>query len=174
MILVWLLMTASSDTMSAAPHATAQIKVLESVRLAAGTPVRLVTPAAIESRAIRQGQRLALTLADDVTVGARVVIPRGTPAVGEVDSLTEKSTGGVAGRFMVKPLFIEWRGERIHLRGGREAQGDSQVAASALTSVLLSGLGVLISGTSANLPAGSIIEAEIRSHVSVVPPAPSN
>ena len=139
------------------------------VVLPAWTPVRLVTQAIIDSRSARQGQRFGLTITEDVKVGERIVIPRGTPAVGEIEVLTQKGAGGNSGHLVLAPLFIDWAGDRIYLRGHSETAGKGAVGASVATQVLLSPLGFFISGKSATLPAGSAIEAEIRNDVKVVP-----
>jgi len=139
------------------------------VTLPGMTPVRLATRDVIDSRSVRQGQRFALTVTAPVKLGERIVIPAGTPAVGEVETLAAKSSGGRAARLALVPLFIEWRGERIFLRGRREEAGGSSVGASVAVTVLLSPLGGLISGKSATVPAGSVIDGEFRSEVKVVP-----
>jgi hypothetical protein len=139
------------------------------IMLPASTPVRLATQAAIDSRSVRQGQRFALRVTEPVKVGDRIIIPLGTVAVGEVEAVDARSSGGRAGKLALVPLFIEWRGERIFLRGRREQVGVSNVGASVAVTVLFSPLGGLISGRSASLPAGSVIDGEIRSDVKIAP-----
>lgn len=152
----------------AVPGVVTEASADGTVTLAAMTPVRLATRNVIDSRSVRQGQRFALAVTEPVKLGERFVIPAGTPAVGEVEAVTAKSSGGLAGKLALVPLFIEWRGERIFLRGRREEAGGSGVGASVAVTVLLSPLGGLISGQSATVPAGSIIDGEIRSDVRVV------
>lgn len=163
-----LLLLAAADAQVAAPAPVPSISPTRSFLLPAFTPVRLVTQAAIDSRSVRQGQRFALTVTEDVSVGDRIVIPRGTPAVGEIEAVAKKSTGGNAGRLVLVPLFIEWNGDRIYLRGRSEADGQGAVGASVATQILLSPLGVLISGRSASVPAGSSLDGEVRNNVMVI------
>lgn len=140
------------------------------VKVPAWTPIKLMTEAAIDSRSVRQGQRFGLTVAEDIRIGDAIVIPRGTAAVGEIEAVAQRSTGGNAGRLVLTPLFIEWQGERIYLSGRSENSGKAAVGASVATQILLSPLGVLISGRSATVPAGSVIDAEVRNDVTVASP----
>jgi hypothetical protein len=135
------------------------------VRLAAGVKIRFVTDGAIDSRSIQQGQRFGLTVADEVLVGSQLVIPRGTRAVGEVDSVTDRGSFGRGATFVLRPLFIDLNGQRINLVGSTEAKGKSQVGAAAVTTVLVGAVGLLITGRSATLPAGSTMTGEVRNDV---------
>ena len=170
MIVAALLLSTAQVAATAAPAQVAPPPAsIQAVLLPAWTPVRLVTQALIDSRSAHQGQRFGLTITEDVKVGDRIVIPRSTPAVGEVEVLAQKSPGGNSGRLVLAPLFIDWAGDRIYLRGHSETAGKGAVGASVATQVLLSPLGFFISGKSATLPAGSVIEAETRNDVKVIP-----
>lgn len=137
------------------------------VRLPAGTSVRFTTNGPIDSRSIRQGERFGLTVADDVMAGAQLVIPRGTPAVGEVEALSDRGSFGRGAKFTLVPLFVDFGGQRINLTGKTKSEGRSQIGAAAVTTVLIGGVGLLITGRSATLPAGSELRGEIRSDVSL-------
>lgn len=167
MILVALLM----QTAVAEPAAPAPIAAVQPWRpvLQAGTPVQLVTTGVIDSRSIRQGQRFGMAVAADVMVDGKVAIPKGTPATAEVASTTEKGMFGKAAAFTIEPLFIEFPGQRVTLAGELTGQGKKQVAAAAATTVLVSALGMFITGKSATLPAGSELGAYIRTDA-VLPP----
>lgn len=138
-----------------------------SVVLPAGTSVRFTTNGPIDSRSIRQGQRFGLTVADDVIIGTSTLIPRGTPAVGEVEAVSDRTQFGKGAKFTLRPLFIEFGGQRINLVGTATTKGRNQVGAAAVTTVLIGGIGLLITGRSATLSAGSELRGEIRSDVSL-------
>src|SRR4249919_3707881 len=97
------------------------------VRLPAGTQIRFVTDAELRSQSLLQGQRFGLTVAEDVMAGSILVIPRGTPAVGEIDSLSEKGMFGKSAKFTLRPLFIELGGKRVNLEGVTPRKGDKAV-----------------------------------------------
>jgi hypothetical protein len=136
------------------------------VILPAGTPVRLATVGEIHSKSIRQGQRLALTVTEDVKVGDRLLIARGTPAVGEIESVSDTGMMGKAGKFSLVPLFVELPGRRVNLVGEQQTRGKRQVGAAAVTSVITT-FGIFITGKSAILPAGSPLVGEVRTDVEV-------
>jgi hypothetical protein len=133
----------------------------------AGTPVRLTIVAPINSRSFIQGQRFALRLAEDLAVGSRVVIPRGTAAVGEVEAVSGKGMFGKPGRLVLRPLFIDFADERVNLIGASTDKGHDGTAAAAVTTVLIGAFGLVITGKSATVPAGSTLLGRVRSDVSL-------
>lgn len=137
------------------------------VTIRAGTPIRFVTQVPIDSRSVRQGQRFTIVVAEDVLDGDRPLIAKGTPAVGEIESVTEKGMFGKAGGLVLRPLFIELGGTRINLEGATEASGKEQLGGAAVATVLTGGLGLIITGKSAQLPAGSPLLGRVRSDTTV-------
>ena len=162
-----LLLQAGSPAASAYPARTAEAP--SQVRLPAGTPIRLVTDVEIHSKSLVQGQRFGLRIADDVMVGSALVIPRGTPAVGEVEFLSEKGMFGKSAKFTLRPLFIELSGQRVNLDGATSQRGNRAVTEAAITTVLTGGLGVFITGKSASLPAGSSMDGTVRDDALIAP-----
>jgi hypothetical protein len=134
--------------------------------LPAGTALRLTTVDEISSRSVRQGQRFALRVANDVLVGSRIVIPSGTAAVGEVEALSGKGMFGKAARLSLQPLFVDLAGERVNLLGTSETRGHGATTAAAIATVF-SPLGLLITGKSVVVPAGTVLYARVRSDVVV-------
>lgn len=135
-------------------------------QLPAGTPMRLATLAEISSRAVVQGQRFALQVADDVTVDDKVLIPKGTPATGEVEAISGKGMFGKPARLVLQPLFVEVGGHRVNLVGDAEHRGkDATAGAAAVT--LITPLGLFITGKTAVVPAGTPLFARVRSDVTL-------
>ena len=137
------------------------------VTIPAGTPVHLTTVAPLDSRSVKQGQRFELKVAEDVRVGPITAIPRGTSAVGEIEAVSGKGMVGKAGRLVLQPLFITVGGEPVYLAGGADERGADATTGVAVGSLLLSGLGMFITGKSASIAPGTKIDARIRSDVSV-------
>ena len=133
--------------------------------LPAGTPVRLTTTGPLDSRRVIQGQRFPLKIEEDVAIGSRVVIPRGTAAVGEVEAVSGKGMFGKAGKLVLAPLFVEINGRRVALAGGTQQSGKDATAGAAVASVITP-LGLIITGKSATVPAGSVIFGRVRSDFS--------
>ena len=135
--------------------------------LPAETPVRLTTLTAVDSRSAVQGSRFALTVADDISVGSDIIIPRGTPAVGEVEAVNGKGMFGQAGKLVLRPLFIDMNGRRINLVGTTSHHGSDATAAAAVTTAITP-FGLFITGKSAAVPAGSVLFGQVRSDVSLL------
>ena len=155
MILAALMLAAQTATATVIPPPPPLPAIAPTpLRLVSGTPIRFVTNGAIDSRSVQQGQRFALTVTDDVITESVVVVPRGTAAVGEVDAVTEKGQFGKAASLSLRPLFIELNGQRINLVGLNESRGHKAVGAAVATTLLIGGLGLLITGKNASLPAG--------------------
>lgn len=134
--------------------------------LPAGTPVRLTTVGPLDSRRVIQGQRLPLRIEEDVVVGSRVIIPRGTAAVGEVEAVSGKGMFGKAGKLVLAPVFVELDGRRVMLMGVTQQSGKDATAGAAVASVLTP-LGLIITGKSATVPAGSVLFGRVRSDFSL-------
>lgn len=161
--MIWsaVLLLVSAQVVGEPTAATAYLEVV----LPEGTPVQLVTINPVHSRSIVQGQRIALEVAEDVLMHSKTVIPRGTPATGEIEALTTKGMFGKAAKFTLRPLFIEVGDRRINLIGERQERGARATAPAAVATVLTGGFGMIITGKSAELPAGSVINAELREDV---------
>jgi len=148
-----------------------------SVAIPAGTPVSFVTIAPISSRSVKQGQRFPLQVGENVTVASQVLIAKGTAAVGEVEAVSAKGMFGKAGSLVLRPLFIDIGGERVNLVGVTADNGHDGTAAAAVTTALIGGFGLIITGKSAVVPAGSQLYGRVRADVTLpvtTPDAPSS
>jgi hypothetical protein len=140
---------------------------MTNIAVPAGTPVQLVTVDPLDSRTVRQGQRFRLRVAEDVTVGSAVVVPRGAAAVGEVEAVSGKGMVGKAGRLQLQPLFVEMAEQRVNLIGTLNERGADSTTGVAVGSLLISSLGIFITGKSASVPAGSLLPARVRTDVTL-------
>lgn len=173
MILAAIALQLASAPLSLGSSPAVPNSVTHLVAVPSETPVRLVTLAPISSRAVRQGQRFELRVDEDVAVGGEVVIPRGTPAVGEVEAVSGTGMFGKPGRLVLQPLFIDIAGQRVNLAGISRDRGHDATAAAAVTTVLVGALGLVITGKSATLPAGTVLFGRVRTDVSLPAGAPS-
>ncbi len=82
--------------------------------------------------------------------------------------MTGKGMFGKPGSLMLRPLFVELGGQRINLDGVIEQRGKKQVGGAAVATVAVGALGLIITGKSATLPAGSRLDGRVRSDVTVV------
>ena len=172
MIAAFLAMQAAAVPATTEAPAPAAEQPAATLIVPAGTPVRLVTTGAIDSRSAKQGQRFGLRLDEDVMGGPTVVIPRGSAAVGEGEAISDKGMFGKAARLVLEPLFIDFAGERVNLIGEKTNRGTDGTTAAAIVT-LVTPLGLAITGKTATKPAGSVLEGRVRTDVAlpVAPPS---
>lgn len=131
--------------------------------LRAGTPVAMRTLEPLSSRKADQGQRFRLAVVAPVLVDGLLVIPAGVEGVGEVRRVVAKGMMGKPGALEIAPLWVEVAGARIPLEGAAGGKGEANVAPIRLGIPLVGPAAGFISGKDAVLPAGTPVEARVRS-----------
>jgi len=138
--------------------------------LPAGTPVRLVTRADLSSRTAAQGDPVELETAEDVRVDGKLVIARGSPALGEVALRRGHGSYGRAGRLEIVLSHVMIGDRPVRLDGRRAARGRSARLPAVSAGIAISGLaGIVIKGGLAVLPAGSPITGFVHRDVPLAP-----
>jgi hypothetical protein len=138
-------------------------------QLPANTPVTLSLNSQVSSKTMRTGDTFPLTVALDVAVDGRVVIPRGTRAVGEVIWRTGRGAFGKSGKMEVAMRYLDLGGRRIPLEGIYRQEGEGNTAAT-VGAVLAAGVvgGLVISGHSAVIPAGRELQGRTLDAIPLV------
>lgn len=118
------------------------------VRIPEGTPLRVRLENDLCSATAQEGQKVALTVVDDVAIGGSVVIPAGAPVLGRVTQAVPKSLGR-NGKvdFSVESLTAA-DGEAIRLRYSRD-----QKSSNALSKGIMSAGALVLFG-----PAGPLLK----------------
>ena len=152
--------TTQATIAPAAPRAVIISPPTESV-LRAGTEVPLVMAESITTngKKIRVGQRIRLQVASDVRLGSAVVIPAGSLAEGEVTDVKFKGMWGKSGRIEARALNVRVGDRMIRLSGTFDDKGVTGTAGVVASIVLVPLAGFFVTGTSANIPAGSGVKA---------------
>ena len=139
--------------------------------IAALTPVVLKIGTLLGSRVSTSGEMFPLTLAEPLVVDGRVVVPAGTPGMGEV--VHAKKTGlGVGGELVLAARYLDFAGQRIRLRsmqvGGKGK--DNQTLSYAVGATV--GLPALfIRGKHIEVPPGTLAEAKVAARFVIPRPA---
>lgn len=107
---------------------------------------------------IKVGHMFRLTVAYDVRSQGKVVIPAGTPAVGEVTWKTGKGVFGKSGKMEVEMRHVDFNGRRIPVTGKFRQEGDGNTLA-AVGAVLLAAPLLVVTGKSAVIPRGRELTA---------------
>ena len=101
------------------------------------------------------------------------VIPVGSPAVGEITDVRNKGMWGKSGNSPRALLYLTVNGRQIRLTGGFDDKGVAGgVGAVAVSAIVFLPAGFFMTGTSARVPAGTIIKAFVDEDVPLaMPPA---
>ncbi len=140
--------------------------------LRAGTEVPLIMAESITTngKKLRVGQRIRMQVATDVRLGSAVVIPVGSLAEGEVTDVKNKGMWGKSGRIEARVLNVRVGERLIRLTGTFDDKGVTGTAAVVTSIVLLPLAGFFVTGTSANIPAGSGVKAFLDEDLRIVVP----
>jgi hypothetical protein len=153
--------TAPAATLAPAPKPAVIIAAPTDSVLRSGTEVPLVMAESITTngKKLREGQRIHLTVASDVRLGSLVVIPAGSLAEGEITDVRNKGMWGKSGRIEARVLSVRVGDRLIRLSGSFDDKGVTGTAAVVGAVLLLPIAGFFMTGTSANIPAGSGVKA---------------
>ena len=159
-----LFVTAASVLLISSPALAQQYQPNQSDQTAATKP-QLVLPANTEivlrmsddltskGGKIDAGHMFRLTVAYDIRVQGTIVIPSGTPAVGEVTKRTGKGVFGKSGKMEVELRHVDLNGRRIPVTGKFRQEGEGNTLA-AVGAIFLTAPLLFVTGKSAVIPRG--------------------
>lgn len=144
--------------------------------LTAKTPVLLVFADEVSSKSAVKDAEVRFRLAEDLRVG-EIVVPKGTPAFGEVVHVQKAGLGGRGGELILAARHLDYRGQRIPLRSLKplatpyagKNRSDAALAASFIPYAGL--MSMFITGGQIVIPAGTEALASVAADtpVSAVP-----
>jgi hypothetical protein len=102
---------------------TVEPLALRDALLRAGTQLELVTDATVNSKTALVGDALKLTLAQDVLVGDRVVLPKGTPVEASITQADPAGHAGTPGDVAFQVHALQVGDHQIALQGGATLEG---------------------------------------------------
>src|SRR4051812_6762113 len=76
------------------------------LRIGTEVPVRTRTELTTQGKSLRVGQRFEVETSEPVSLNGQVVIPVGTPGMGEITSVTNKGMWGKSGHFDARLLYL--------------------------------------------------------------------
>ena len=163
--------------MAIAPAPTvAAVNSAAFLRVGTVVPLKLSEELTTKNKQVRVGQRFRLTTSEDIKVDGQVVIPVGSPAVGEITSVRNKGMWGKSGHIGAQLLYLQVQGRQIRLSGTFDDKGVTGTAGVVAAVVLIPLAGFFTTGTSANIPIGAGVKGFVDEDVSLAfaaqPPAP--
>lgn len=143
----------------------------------AGTEVALITREELttKKKQVRVGQRVQLEVASSVTVNGKVVVPIGTPAVGEVTEVRNKGMWGKSGYIAVRIISMRLGDRTIRLSGTFDDKGVTGTGGVVAAVAFVPIAGFFTTGTSAMIPTGSAVKGFLEEDILFEPvaaPAP--
>jgi len=91
--------------------------------LRAGTRLHLVTGETINSKSVQVGDKIALQLDEDVTLGETVLVPKGTPVEATITQADRSGHLGTPGDIAFEVHSLTVHGTKIPLQGGEALEG---------------------------------------------------
>jgi hypothetical protein len=151
----------ASTTVSAQTTSPIAAPVVTGAVLRTGTevPLKLSEMLTTKGKVLKAGQRIHLEVAEPVLVNGVVVIPAGSPAMGEITEVRNKGMWGKSGHFAGRVLYTTVNGRQLRLTGVFDDKGTAGgVGAVAASAVLIPVAGFFMTGTSAKLDIGTPVK----------------
>jgi hypothetical protein len=135
-------------------------------------PLRLEEELTTKGKQLRVGQRFHLTTTEPVLVNGVNVIPIGTPAEGEITDVRNKGMWGKSGHLAARLLYMTVAGRQIRLSGNFDDKGVAGGwGAAAVSAFVFLPAGFFMTGTSAKVPAGTVVKSFVDEDVPLAMPA---
>jgi len=165
--------TAQAAPVAAASATPIAAPVMANALLRVGTevPLRLSEELTTKGKKLRVGARFHLQTSEPVMVNGVNVIPVGSPAVGEITDVRNKGMWGKSGHLGARILYVTVNGRQIRMSGAFDDKGVAGgVGAVAVSALVFLPAGFFMTGTSAMVPAGTIIKAFVDEDVPLAMP----
>lgn len=134
--------------------------VAQSGVLRAGVEVPLITREELttKKKKLRVGQRFQMEVSANVSSGGVVVIPAGTPAVGEVTEVRNKGMWGKSGYIGARVISMRVGDRNVRLTGTFDDKGVTGTGGVVAAIAFVPIAGFLTTGTSAFIASGSAVK----------------
>jgi hypothetical protein len=145
----------------AVPNATAEASHSAKLLLTRDTAVPLVFASDVSSKTADVGDKVSLTLAEDLKAGDVVVVKKGTAAVAVVTEVDKPRMMGVPGEVFFQVDHLKADDALIRLRGtaAKEGQDKEVKAATLMMSVPVVPIGLFVRGMDAEIKQGASFTA---------------
>jgi hypothetical protein len=141
------------------PALALQRPAAQGTALPANTELLLSMNDDLFTKGIEEGHKFRLTLVRDVMLGDYVVIPKGTPAVGEVTWKTGKGAFGKSGKMEIALRYVDMNGRHVPIEGKYRQEGEGNTAATVAGVIAAGVFAGFITGKSAKIPQGRELKA---------------
>lgn len=128
--------------------------------LRAGTEIPLTTREELttKKKKLRVGQRFQMEVASNIERKGVIVIPAGTPAIGEVTEVRNKGMWGKSGYINARIVSLRLGDRHIRLSGTFDDKGVTGTGGVVAAVAFVPIAGFFTTGTSAMIPSGSAVK----------------
>lgn len=149
-----------SAVLPAQPVAVLAPAVQESIlRAGAEVPLRTREELTTQKKKLRVGQRFQMEVASNIEMNGTVVIPAGTPVVGEITEVRNKGMWGKSGYINARVISLRHGDRTVRLSGTFDDKGVTGTAGVVGAVALVPIAGFFMTGTSARIPNNSPVKA---------------
>jgi hypothetical protein len=171
-IATFAIMAAAANAQTAAPQPAPLILAAPNENvIRAGTEVILRTREELttKKKKLKVGYRFQMEVAEPLRLNNQIIIPAGTPAVGEVTEVRNKGMWGKSGYINGRAISMRIGDRTIRLNGGFDDKGVTGTAGVVAAIAFVPIAGFFTTGTSAAIPAGSNVKAFLDEDITVAP-----
>lgn len=123
--------------------------------------MRLVFASALNSSTATVGDKISLTLADDIKVGTEIVAQKGSAASGTVILVDKAGAGGLPGQVNFEVNSLDAKGTTVKLLGSAAKEGQAKPPNAAILIPVVGPFTLFKHGTDAVIKQGAIFTAAV-------------
>ena len=156
--------TGASPTpaVTATPQAVAVIQSPKSeniLRASAEVPLIMREELTTKKKKLRVGQRFQMEVSSSVSANGVIVIPGGTPAIGEITEVRNKGMWGKSGYIGARVISMRLGDRTVRLTGSFDDKGVTGTGGVVAAVAFIPIAGFFTTGTSAVIPMGGAVKA---------------
>jgi hypothetical protein len=162
----------TSAAAASAPAAVIMSSPNENVlRTGLPIPLRMRETLTTKGKKLRAGYRFNMETVEPITLNGQIVIPAGSPAVGEVTDVRNKGMWGKSGKINARVLYARVGDRQIRLTGQFDDKGVTGTAGVVAAIAFVPIAGFFTTGTSATINTGAIVNAFLDEDIAIAPAA---
>lgn len=159
---------AAAQAQVAAPMATLTPAADNTLRVGTKVPLKLSEELTTKGKNLRVGQHFRMEVSEPVLVNGQVVIPAGSPAVGEITEARNKGMWGKSGHLTAQMLYVSVNGRQIRMTGTFDDKGVTGTGGVVAAIAFVPVAGFFTTGTSARVPVGAAVTGFIGEDVPIL------
>lgn len=144
-----------------------QASVARLYTLAAGTEVHLRLLESVASHTHKRGDLFKLEVAQPIDVDGAIVVPAGSPAIGQVVHAAKSGMSGKAGELILATRSLSVGEHEVKLRSFTAGNGENRLALATGLGVTLGIPALFVVGKNLVLPAGTDVYAKVTADTSL-------